>query len=60
MNINFKLLCFSLTNVIIDEQDIKDILSILLVNKAIGPNSICHKMLKSTVHSVVKPLYFPI
>ena len=49
---------FSLSNVTIDEQDIKDILSILPVNKAIGPDAISHKMLKSTVHSIVKPLYF--
>ena len=48
---------FSLSNVITDEQDIKDILSILPVNKAIGPDAVSHKMLNSTLHSVVKPLY---
>ena len=48
---------FSLSDVIIDEQDIKDKLSILSVNKAIGPDAISHKVLKSTLHSVVKPLY---
>ena len=35
-----------------DELDIEDILSILPVNKAIGPDAISHKMLKSTIHSV--------
>ena len=33
-------------------------MSILLVNKAIGLDLISHKILKSTEHSVVKPLYF--
>ena len=33
------------SNVIIDEQDIQDILSISPVNKALGPDAISHKML---------------
>lgn len=33
-----------------------DIISILPVNKAIGPDLISHKMLKATLFTVVKPL----
>ena len=38
----------NLSNTIIEEQEISDIITILPVNKAIGPDCISHKMLKST------------
>lgn len=37
------------------EQEIIDILSILSVNKAIGAHLICHKILKATKFTIVKP-----
>ena len=37
----------NLSNIIIEEQEISDIITILPVNKAIGPDCISHKMLKS-------------
>lgn len=45
-----------LNNVTIEEQEVIDIIKILPVNKAIGPDAISHKMLKSTLQSVAKPL----
>ena len=46
----------NLSNIFIEEQEITDIITILPVNKAIGPDCISHKMLKSTKSSIVKPL----
>ena len=46
----------NLSNIFIEEQEISDIITILPVNKAIGPDCISHKMLKSTKSSIVKPL----
>ena len=46
----------NLSNIIIEEQEISDIITILPVNKAIGPDCISHKMLKSTKSTIVKPL----
>ena len=46
----------NLSNIIIEEQEISDIITILPVIKAIGPDCISHKMLKSTKSSIVKPL----
>lgn len=40
----------------IEEHEVSDIISILPVNKAIGPDCLSHKMLKSTLQSVVKSL----
>lgn len=46
----------TLCNIFIDEQEVLDIISILPVNKAIGPDLVSHKMLKATLFTVVKPL----
>ena len=46
----------SLEDIIIEEYEVIDIISVLLVNKAIGPDCISHKMLKATIHTVCKPL----
>ena len=40
----------------IQEQEINDIISIIPVNKAIGPDGISHKMLKSCKDTISKPL----
>lgn len=40
-----------------NEQEIIEILSILPVNKAIGAHLICHKMLKATKFTIVKPIF---
>ena len=54
---NMYSLCNSnLSNIIIEEQEKSDIITILPVNKAIGPDCISHKMLKSTKSTIVKPL----
>ena len=54
---DFRLLCNDiLDNIVIGEQDIIDIISILPVNKAIGPDNISHKMLKATIFSIAYPL----
>ena len=45
-----------LDNVIIMETEMKDILDILNVNKASGPDMISNRMLKYTSTSVSKPL----
>lgn len=37
--------------------EIIDILSILHVNKAIGAHLICHKVLKATKFTIVKPIF---
>ena len=53
----FSLFCNTILDRIeIVEQDIIDIISVLPVNKAIGPDSISHKMLKATIHTVSIPL----
>ena len=46
----------TLCNITNDKQDVLDIISVPSVKKAIGPNCISHKMLKSTVFTIVKPL----
>ena len=46
----------TLCNITIDEQEVLDTISVLPVNKAIGPDCISHKMLKSTISTIVKPL----
>ena len=46
----------TLCNITIDEQDVLGIISVLSVNKAIGPDCISHKMLKSTIFTIVKHL----
>ena len=48
----------SISNIRILEQDVMDIISILQTNKAVGPDNISHKMLKSTctVFTIAKPL----
>ena len=38
------------------EFEVTDIISVLPVNKAIGPDSISHKMLKATMFTICKPL----
>jgi hypothetical protein len=45
-----------LCNITINEQEIIDIISILRVNKAVGPDFISHKMLKAMLLIVAKPL----
>lgn len=42
----------SLNDISIEEQEVVDIMSTLLVNKHIGPDCISHRMLKSTVHTI--------
>lgn len=37
-------------------QDVIDIISILQTNKAVGPDAISHKMLKTIMYTIVKPL----
>ena len=39
----------TLCNIYINEQEVLDIISILPVNKAIGPDLVSHKMLKATL-----------
>lgn len=46
----------TLCNIYINEQEVLDIISILPVNKAIGPDLVSHKMLKATLFTIVKPL----
>lgn len=46
----------TLSNIFIEEQDVLDIISILRVNKDIGPDLVSHKMLKSTLFTVSKTL----
>ena len=54
---DFRLLCNDiLDDIVIGEQDIIDIISILPVNKAIGPDNISHKMLKAAIFSIANPL----
>lgn len=38
-------------------QDVIDIIFILQTNKAVGPDAISHKMLKSIMYTIAKPLY---
>jgi hypothetical protein len=44
------------SQIVITEQDIVDIMSILPVNKAIGNDCISHRMLKTTLNVIAKPL----
>ena len=46
----------SIEDVHIFEEDVTDIIIILQTNKAVGPDDISHKMLKSTLHTIAKPL----
>ena len=46
----------TLQDITISENEVKDILSTLNVNKASGPDSISHKMLKYVSNAVSKPL----
>ena len=46
----------SLNDIVIEENEVTDIISVLPVNKAIRPDCISHKMLKSTMYTVCKPL----
>ena len=43
-------------DILIQEQEILDIISIIPVNKAIGPDGISHKMLKSCKDTISRPL----
>ena len=45
-----------LSNITITEEEVKDIIKIIPINKAVGPDSISHKMLKETINSVALPL----
>jgi hypothetical protein len=40
----------------ISEQDIKDVLNNLIINKASGPDEVSHRMLKQTLNTICKPL----
>lgn len=40
----------------ISEQDVQDVLSNLMINKASGPDEISHRLLKETSKSICKPL----
>ena len=46
----------TLSDIVIQEQEFFYIISILPVNKAVGPDCISHKMLKATSKSVSRPL----
>ncbi|XP_045206717.2 uncharacterized protein LOC123558945 [Mercenaria mercenaria] len=46
----------TLDNLVITEQDVIDVLSNLMVNKASGPDQISHRMLKGTASTICKPL----
>lgn len=46
------------SNLVIQEHEVFDILSVIPVNKAVGPDSISHKMLKSCKETISKPLCF--
>lgn len=46
----------TLPNTINSETDVKDILSLLKVNKASGPDGISHRMLKTTCNTIAIPL----
>jgi hypothetical protein len=46
----------TIDSITIEKYDVTDIISILPVNKAVGPDCISHKMLKSTMHTICKPL----
>ena len=43
-------------NLVFQEQEVFDIISVILVNKAVGPDCISHKMLKSCKEAISKPL----
>ena len=56
---NLSLLCnnvFDTTEIV--EQDVIDAISVLQVNKAVGPDFVSHKMLKETIFSVTTHLCF--
>jgi hypothetical protein len=44
------------SQIVITEQDIVDIISILPVNKAVGNDGVSHRMLKATLNVIVKHL----
>ena len=46
----------TIDSIAIEESEVIDIIFILPVNKAVGPDCISHKMLKSTMYSICKPL----
>ena len=46
----------SFDEIVIQENEIVDVISILPVNKAVGPDCISHRMIKTTVIAVSKPL----
>ena len=46
----------SISDICILEQEVIDIILILQTNKAVEPDNISHKMLKSTVLSIAIPL----
>ena len=55
----FFLLCNNVFDTIeIVEQDVIDVISVLQVNKAVGPDCISHKMLKETIFIVSTLLCF--
>lgn len=46
----------TLSRIVIDEKDVKDILQILELGKACGDDTISHQMLKATSDTICKPL----
>lgn len=44
------------SNLVIQEHEVFDILSVITVNKAVGPDSISHPMLKFCKETISKPL----
>ena len=47
---------FNLNSIVILEQDVKDQLDNLNINKLGGPDEICHKLIKAFGYHLVKPL----
>ena len=45
-----------LVYVAVSEQDVKDVLSNLVINKANGPDEVSHRLLKETRETICKPL----
>jgi hypothetical protein len=57
--VNFAILYLcsdSLSSIVIEEQEVTDVITILPVNQAVGPDSISHNMLKLTKATIAKPL----
>lgn len=46
----------SLSNLVVTEDEVKDIIKTLVTNKAVGEDSISHKVLKCTCNSIARPL----